>query len=114
MSYTSYAQINALEEISFIAGTYYTIEFKVYNQAGDEANLSGSTCTWKMSPYGEPNIVTLSLNGTITGTNTFEVYLLSSATLNLSGKYVHQPIITDGTKIYRPQQGVINIIPANV
>jgi hypothetical protein len=112
MSYLSYAQINSLEEISFIGGSYYTLEFVVYNQNGSPANLSGATCTWKMSPYGNPDIITLSYNGTVTGTNTFEVYLLSADTLALSGKYVHQPLVVESGNSYRSQQGVINITPA--
>lgn len=112
MTFLSYTQINSLDEISFIGGTYYTLEFTVYNQNGSPANLSGATCSWKMSPYGSPDIITLSYSGTITGTSTFEVYLLSADTLALSGKYVHQPLIVESGKDYRSQQGIINITPA--
>jgi len=109
---TGYSQINALEEITFIGGTEYTIEFIVREESGAYANLSGSTCSWKMCPYGEPDNVILSYNGNITGSYTFEVTIPSADTLTLSGKFLHQPIIDDGLAEYRSQQGIINISPA--
>jgi len=112
MSYNSYAQMNSLEEVSFIAGTYYTLAFTVYDNNGAPANISGATITWKMCPYGKPNVISLSYGTTITGTSTFEVYILSADTLSLKGKYTHQPIIVDSGKTYRSQQGTITISPA--
>jgi hypothetical protein len=109
---TTYGNINSLDEISFIGGTYYILEYKVYDQDGGAANISGSTCSVKISPYGESNIVVLTYSGTITGTNTFEIYLLSADTIGLSGKFKHQPIILDSGKSYRSQQGIINIVSA--
>ena len=109
----NYSTINSLGDVFFIGGSEYILEFKVYNQAGDEANLSGATCSWKMSPFGDPDTVTLTYSGTVTGANIFQVTLLSADTLALSGKYIHQPIVVDGGKSYRSQQGIINIIPAN-
>ena len=113
MSYLTYAQINSLEEISFIGGTDYTLEFVVYDQSGALGNITGATCTWKMSPYGKNSIVTLSYTGTVTSSTTFTVSIPSADTLSLSGKFVHQPIVTKSGKTYRSQQGIINILPAN-
>lgn len=112
MSYLAYSQINSLDEISFVGGTEYTLEFVVYEQNGSPANLATATCAWKMSPYGEPDGAVLSYAGTVTGANTFEVLIPSADTLILSGKYMHQPIVTDAGKEYRSQQGIITIIPA--
>ena len=114
MPNTSYSIINSLEEISFIGGTNYILEFKVYDSAGGEYNLSGATCTWKMALFGSPEVSILSYSGTITGTNIFEIEILSANTKFLSGKFIHQPIIVDSGKEYRSQQGIINITAAIV
>ena len=107
-----YKDINSLEEITFIAGTEYIIYFKVYNQDGTPANLTSSTCTWKMCPYGEPTNVVLEYTGTVTATDTFSVTLLPADTLSLSGKFIHQPIVETSGVTRRSQQGIITIIPA--
>jgi len=109
MTFSTYT----LDEITFIGGTNYTLTFNVYNSNGTSANLAGKDCGWKMCPFGYPEIVTLEYSScTQTGANTFEVVIPSADTLTLSGKYVHQPIITDGTEDYRSEQGLINIDPA--
>ncbi|MDD4308408.1 MAG: hypothetical protein PHU53_06340 [Thermoplasmata archaeon] len=108
MSYLSYADINKLEEINFIAGSEYTIEYKVYEQSGAEANLGAATCSAKISQYGSTDEL-VSYSGTITGSNTFEIVILSADSIGWEGKYLHQPIIVESGKSYRSQQGVINV-----
>lgn len=113
MSFTTFSTINSIPEIAFIAGTDYTIEFTVYDATtGSPADLGAATCSWKMSPYGKESVITLSKSGSVTGTSTFEVHLVAADTLSLSGIYVHQPLVIEGGKDYRSQQGIINISPA--
>ena len=112
MSNVSYQTINSLSEISFIGGSEYTITFNVFDQNGGAANISGATCSWKMSPYGEPETVILSYNGTPVGTTAFSITILAADTLALSGKFIHQPLVVESGKSYRSQQGIITIIPA--
>ena len=109
---SNYSQVNNLEEIVFIGGTEYTIDFIVYDQNGGYGNLSGATCSWKMCPYGEPSNVLLTYSGTVINSYTFRVTILANDTLSLSGKFQHQPIIVDSGKTYRSQQGIINISAA--
>lgn len=113
MPYNSYSQINSLEEISFIAGNDYTFEYAVYEDDGvTPMDLGGATTYCSISPYGQPDYAEVILNGTITGTNTFETLFTSARSKDLSGKYIHQPVIIafSGTE-YRPAQGLLNILP---
>lgn len=113
MSYTSYSEINSLDEIIFIAGTSYTLVFNVYAEDGiTPVDLGGATIKWVLSPYGQPDYKILQLSGTITALNTFEVAITSASTDSLSGKFIHQPVIISfsGSK-YRPAQGLLTLIP---
>lgn len=111
--FTSYTDINSLDEFSIISGGTFTLEFTVYEE--DTVNLldlSGATILWVVSPYGQEDYNVIQKSGTVTGTGTFSVVLSPSDTEGLSGKYIHQPIITDFSgNIYRPAQGTILIIP---
>lgn len=113
MSYQSYAQINSLEEFSFIAGSSYTVYFTVYQDDGvTPMDLGGATVYWVLSPYGQPDYTSLQILGIITGTNTFNFTVTTDMTKELSGKYIHQPlIISFGGDEYRPAQGLLTIIP---
>ena len=91
------------------AGSDFVLEYIVFDQTtGLPGNLSGSTCSVKICPRGEPNIVTLTLSGTVTDTNVFEVTLLAEDTISLIGLYSHQPIIVDGGRPYRSTSGLLN------
>ena len=117
MSYTSYENINSLDDDEFIGGTDHYFDFAVVDANGSAVSLNGATITWKMSYYGYPtSIVTKTLDDDITLTGelndgTFEVHLLPADTLSLSGKFAHQPtaIDADGEE-FTPAQGVITII----
>jgi len=113
MSYTSYSSINNLEEISFVAGTKYTLHFNFYDSAGAAIDISSFTCKWQIAPVGRAHegIPTLDLTGTIESTNGFYINL-DENTASLSGKYIHQPILIDiNADEQRPVQGIITIIP---
>lgn len=111
--YTSYAEINSLDEFSLIAGTTFTLEFSVYEQDGvNLLDMSGGTVSWVVCPYGQDDYNVLTKSGTVTGLGTFTIELIPSDTESLSGKYIHQPIITDFSgKLYRPAQGTMLVIP---
>lgn len=107
---TTYANINSLSDISFIAGSIYTIKFIVTNQSGSPVDLSTATCKWAMSPYGT-DYIQLSKTGSVISSNEFDIILSPSDTAGLSGKFTHQPSITftGGVKII-PAQGIITLI----
>ena len=107
-----YSNLNTLDEISFIGGTYYILEFNVFDENGDPIDISSATPTWLLCYYGQPDYAVVAKSGSITGTNTFEVIIDTADTENLSGKFLQQPTITDfdGTS-YIPAQGVVTILP---
>lgn len=108
--------VNDLAPFTFIGGTEQVLEFDIYDNAGQVLDLSSATCSWIMSPYGNPNFATLSLTGVISASpvNRFTVTISGSTTQLLSGKFTHQPKIIDldGAE-YRPSQGLISVIPRN-
>lgn len=92
MTYTSYSDLYTLEEISFIGGTSYDLDFKLQNTSGSYISLVGKTFSWKMSPFGSKSVTTASKIGTslVSDDYTVRIALSSSDTENLSGKYIHQ------------------------
>ena len=113
MSYLTYATINSLEEFGFIAGTDYLITFNVFEANGvSPLDMGGASVKWLLAPYGQTSYNVLQINGVITGVGVFTVTVPSASTETLSGKYIHQPVITSfaGAK-YRPGQGVLLLLP---
>ena len=113
MPYNSYSQINSLEETTFIAGNDFTLEYSVFESDGvTPMDLGGANTYVVISPYGQPEYKEVQLAGSITSANTFEVDFTSILSRELSGKYIHQPVIIafSGTE-YRPAQGLLNILP---
>lgn len=118
----SYDNINSLEEIYMIAGSYYELVFKIYNENGSPVLLLNSPISWYLAPYGRPDesVIKLTSDDTteidITGDNEFTVYLRYDDTINLAtGKYIQQPVVGDfeqPTSYFRPAQGVVTIIPS--
>ena len=105
-----------LEPFQFIGGTLQELTFDVYDSASAPLDLSNTTCYWVMSPYGNPQYATLTINGVQSGTvtNQFRVTISGSSTQNLQGKFTHQPVILDyNGKEYRPSQGVLIILARN-
>ncbi len=114
MTFIAYATINSLEETFMIGGTDFTLSFTAYEDDGlTPADLGGATIKWMLCPYGQTNYNVLQKDGTLTGLSTFDVELVSTDTVNLSGKYLQQFEITSffGQK-YRPAQGDFLISPA--
>jgi hypothetical protein len=103
-----------LTELNMIGGSYQVLEFTVYDENNQPINLNGATCTWYLRSYGNyAESAVLVKSGSVTGTNTFEVVLSSSDTINLYGKYVQQPVVQDYSgKTFRPAQGIIMISKA--
>jgi hypothetical protein len=112
MTYTSFSNINSLEEFSFIAGSQYTLDFTVYESDGfTPMGLGGATIYWVLAPYGQPDYRVAKITASITGTNTFTVTIPSATTATFSGKYIHQPVIISfAGKVYYPCQGIILIL----
>lgn len=99
------------EDIVFIGGTDYHIEFPVYSSTGGAPyDITSCSATWFLSPYGQPNITVAEIPCTTVGTYSFKVIIPKSTTLFLSGAYSHQLeiVLSDG-KIIRPAQGTIFI-----
>lgn len=129
MSYTSYAEINTLSEISFIAGSTEYLDFQIYNADGVLIPVTGKTLEWKLAPYGSKDYNSIIKTGTpyvsggITyggGVTDYDLYtkrvtLDPSDTENLSGKYVQQVVVIQenadlSTTTFKPAQGVVTII----
>lgn len=108
-----------LTQIQFIGGSTSDLTFNVKDSSGVVVDLNGATVNWNMRQYGNfftnsiisksstnPSevLITDAVNGI------FKVFLTSSDTTGLSGKFVHQPSITDFTgDTFIPSQGIIVI-----
>ena len=114
MSYNDYASLNTLEDISFIAGTTYNIDYTI-SENGIPVELDGMIFSWKMSKYGVKNYVVLEKNDSqiiALDLYTRRVIITAEDSLNLKGKFSHQVIIVSSGETYRPAQGVITITSA--
>jgi hypothetical protein len=106
---------NNLDEIVFIAGTYYELTFNVSDELDAPIDLNGATVNWVLSAYGDPANTILQKTGTITDAvnGVFKIILIHTDTDELGGKYLQQPIITDSLgKDFRPGQGIVTITKA--
>lgn len=102
--------LNSTQEMSFIAGTTQRMEFEILDSNGLPVNLSSSTVQVKFSPYGDSNYTVITKTGIIANDNQFVIILESLDTINLSGLYTFQPIITDVQgKPFKPLQGTVYI-----
>jgi len=105
-----------LSEVIFVAGTKQILNFDIYTSGCIAVNLNASTCTWKLSRYGQSDSV-LSKNGSVSGSpiNRFVVTLDSADTATLDGKFIQQPKITDlAGDSYIPSEGYVSIRPQTV
>jgi len=108
----------SLVETTFIAGTYWELTFDVFDSSSQPVDISSFSLSWVLSPFGQPDVTSITKAGIFRTdyalNNRFTVYLYSTDTLSLSGKYVQQPIISGNTGYdFRLGQGYINILPAN-
>lgn len=118
MADISSISVNIINQIQIIGGTYKEITFDVFDVNRQPVDISSFSLSWIMSPFGKPNIVSLTKPGVFRtdyiNKNRFTVYLHSADTIALSGKYVHQPVISGNTGYdFRLGQGLIEISPAN-
>ena len=104
-----------LENLSFIAGDYITIEFTVYDGVSDVlADITAFTVSCVIAELGQPSEIVLEKQGVKSGDGIYRIELNSNETIGLIGKYVYQPlIVVNETKEYRPAQGILTIVPAN-
>lgn len=129
MTYVSYSDLNTLEEISFIAGNTFYLDFVIYNTADVPIGMTSKKLEWKLAPYGEKNYNTIiktelpyvsdgvTYGGGVTDLDLYtkRVTLDSSDTENLSGKYTQQVVIIQTNEdltvtTFKPAQGVITIV----
>lgn len=104
----------SLDEITFIAGDFFTIEFTIYEDEDKSiADISEYDVSCVISILGHPNDIVLEKQGVKFDEGKYRIELSSDETINLNGKYVYQPLlILNETRQYRPAQGILTIIPA--
>lgn len=108
----SSTSIYNIVEITKIAGNYFELDYTVLDSTNNPVDLTASTCILNISYYGQPNFIALTKTGTITGLNTFKIVFNAPDTVNLSGKFVQQPVVTDFSgDVFIPGQGIINLLP---
>ena len=105
-----------LEEVTIIAGDFLSLEFDVHDEArGGSASLDGYTVSCVISPFGQNDFIVIDQIGVKTGGGKFTVTIPSDETINLCGKFVYQPVLkATSTHQYRPAQGMLTILPANI
>lgn len=110
--YDDYRNTDYLDDISFIAGTDFIINFPVYDNVTTKnpVDINSSSMKWLLSPYGQPEYCVLEKTATISGSSTFVVTITSRDSSVLGGVYLQQMQIIDssGSKI-RPAQGIVVI-----
>lgn len=101
---------NVLSNMTFIAGTDYTLTFPVYDSNGDFKDISSSTMKWLLCPYGQSDYPILEKTASLSGSSTFVVSLTNLETKDLGGVYLQQIEISNvsGCTI-RPAEGVVVI-----
>ena len=109
-------EIPKLEEITFVNGSYQKLVFHVDTQNGEKLPWAGTTIKWILCRIGcedDPLITktsTPSSGISIAGQGEFFVELLASDTLGLKGKFIHRPIIEQGSgRTHIPVEGYIVI-----
>ena len=90
------SDIYNLGEYVFVGGSTQTFIFYV-TQDGAPIDISGSTCSVKICPLGQKDVVTATLSGTITDAvgGVFNVIWSGNNTTSLTGKFEMQPICVD-------------------
>lgn len=106
-------------EFFMIAGDSEVLEFSVFDTNGSPVDLTGSTITWVLAPYGQLDYNACEAPGEILDVispgdipNKFIVNLATHLTIDLEhGKYIQQPIITDVQgEQKRVAQGILTIL----
>jgi len=101
-----------LPDFTFIAGTEQEFTFNILDSASAAMSLTSCTCTWELAYFGSASSVLVKTATTSGSSNVMVVTLASGDTTGLSGRFVHQPVVTTlAGKEYRPSQGLITIAP---
>lgn len=105
--------INSLSPLTMIAGNYRELNFYITDENGDVLMPStGAVATWSLSYYDQPDLILFTKTGVFINDH-FVIYLLSTDTENLLGKFIQNPILQSGlgSFTYPLARGVVNIIP---
>jgi hypothetical protein len=113
---TVYDDLYTLADLVFIGGTDKVLTFTCYAENGiDLLNLTSGVTSWRLCPYGEFSVNTLTKTGSISSPGTLGVFTITldaADTLLLNGKFIQQAIIQDFSGNTFRQQGVVIISPA--
>ncbi len=106
----TFNDINNLDDVAFVAGTTFILNYNVFDQNGAPIDLSTAICKWHCAPYGT-DFTQIQKTASVIATNTFQVILSPADTNGLSGKFTQQPSIefSNGTFII-PSQGIITLL----
>lgn len=98
-----------MQDVSFIGGTDYRIEFPFYKN-GTPLNMESCSFKWYMSPYGQPEIKLITMTPFPINNYTIALYIPSNITKSYEGLYIHQLELNDATnKTFRVAEGIIDI-----
>ena len=119
--------ITRFREIEIMAGdSNIELQFQLFYEDGTPIDLRSSRTMWYLAPIGQKHNSILEKEGEIlkdidpkTGriisAYRFRVILNSEDTINLYGKYVHQPVLIDRhsepDQTFRRAEGFINFRP---
>jgi hypothetical protein len=106
-------KITSFETLAMIGGSYRELTFVIKNANGTQIGFSGNdSFVWTLAPYTQDDYIALTKNGVLVDGN-FVIYLLSSDTENLSGKYIQLGVVNTGLPnyVYPVGRGIVDIIP---
>lgn len=102
-----------LKEISIDGGSTQDFVFAVYDGYGNPVSLSGGTETWYLSHFSDTSTAVLTIAGTSgSAINIFKVHIPATSTLNLSGKFIQQYVLTDSSGSSHRSSGIVSISQA--
>lgn len=101
-----------LDEVSFIAGSREFLDFEICDKDNKPVELvTMQSIVWQLAYLGDKDNPVLTKDGVVFDVNHFRVSLDANDTVNLRGKFIHQPILTDALgNVYKPAEGLLNIV----
>jgi hypothetical protein len=111
---STYDAANYLPDTWLYAGSNMTWTYNTFEEDGaTPLNITSGSAKLVFCPWGEPEITSLEKIGTIATAYSFTVSFNESDTINLNGKYLQQPILTDPSgNTFRAGQGIVLVFPA--